>query len=111
MSSNISIGDSITINNKRYWQCRVCRPGHAKKYADSSTKHPIQHLRTHRLTEYGPMELSTGPGIIQQAFGNSSPKIQFNIDVFKQLLIQWMVSCHINFRQVKVLYISVYYQN
>ena len=65
MSSNISIGDSITINNKRYWQCRVFRPGHAKKYTDSSTKHPIQHLRTHRLTEHGLMDLSTGPGIIQ----------------------------------------------
>ncbi|RPB28790.1 hypothetical protein L211DRAFT_763439, partial [Terfezia boudieri ATCC MYA-4762] len=35
------------------------------------------------------------------AFGNSLPKIQFNSNVFKQLLIQWIVCCHISFHQVE----------
>ncbi|RPB22507.1 hypothetical protein L211DRAFT_788718, partial [Terfezia boudieri ATCC MYA-4762] len=47
------------------------------------------------------MEVATGPSIIQQAFGNSTPKIQFNSDVFKQLLVQWMVFSNISFRQVE----------
>jgi len=29
------------------------------------------------------------------------PRIQFNKDVFKQLLFQWIVFCHVSFRQVE----------
>ncbi|KAF8432005.1 hypothetical protein BGX38DRAFT_1276993 [Terfezia claveryi] len=38
----------------------------AKRYADGSTKHPIQHLQGYRMTENGPAEPLTGPSIIQQ---------------------------------------------
>ncbi|KAF8418288.1 hypothetical protein EV426DRAFT_619566 [Tirmania nivea] len=82
-------GEAVTINNKRFWQCRLYRPRQAKRYADGSTKHLIQYLQGHRMTENGP------------AFGNSTPKIQFNSDVFKQLLVQWMVLSNISFRQVE----------
>jgi len=51
------------------------------------------------MTENGP--LWDPVGIIQQAFGNSTPKIQFNPDVFKQLLVQSMVSSNISFWQVE----------
>ncbi|RPB21008.1 hypothetical protein L211DRAFT_756219, partial [Terfezia boudieri ATCC MYA-4762] len=34
---------------------------------------------------------------------NSIPRIQFNSNIFKQLLIQWIVLCHISFRQVEQL--------
>jgi len=67
---------------------------------EGSTKHPIDHLRSHRMTVHGPLDPAAGASIIQ-AFENTSPKIQFNLDVFKQLLVQWMVECHISSRQVE----------
>jgi len=47
------------------------------------------------------MEPESTNTIIRQAFGNSIPKIQFNSGVFKQLLVNWIVNCHISFRQVE----------
>src|SRR5258706_15103960 len=82
-------GDAVTDNGKRFWQCNLCKRN-PKRYADGSTKHPIEHLKLHRMTETGPMEADTSTSIIRQAFGNSIPKIQFNADVFKQLLVQWI---------------------
>ena len=93
-------GDAVTIAGKRYWQCKLCRRN-PKRYADGSTKHPIKHLRTHKLTENGPMDENGSSSLIRQAFGNSIPKIHFNADVFKQLLVQWLVTSNISFRQVE----------
>ena len=93
-------GIQIIHNGKPHWRCRLCRHN-PKQYACGSTKHPIEHLRTHRLTERGPMEPESSNSIIRQAFGNSLPRIRFNSDVFKQLLVQWIVLCHISFRQVE----------
>ena len=93
-------GTAVTVQGKGYWQCKLCKRN-PKRYVDGSTKHPIDHLRFHQLSEAGPIELEAGANILRQAFGNSTPKIQFNIDVFKQLLIQWIISSHISFRQVE----------
>lgn len=43
----------------------------------------------------------SGGSLIQQAFGLTVPKIQFNLDVFKQLLTQWMVGSNVSFHQVQ----------
>ena len=97
-------GDSVKVVNKRYWQCRLCTNRNTpKKYIEGSTKHPIDHLKLiHRLTAQGPLDSgASSASIIRQAFGNSSLKIHFNVDVFKQLLVQWMVECHVSFRQVE----------
>ena len=47
------------------------------------------------------MESDSATSVIRQAFGNAIPRIQFNKDIFKQLLIQWIVLCHISFHQVE----------
>ena len=79
----------------------MCR-NNPKQYACGSTRHPIDHLRTqHRRTERDILEPDSQNSIIRQAFGNSIPRIQFNKDFFKQLLIQWIVLCHVSFRQVE----------
>ena len=43
----------------------------------------------------------TQDNTIQQAFGSATPKIHFNLDVFKQLLTQWIVEFNISFHQVE----------
>ena len=53
------------------------------------------------MTQNGPMTDPPGGGLTQQAFGSSLPKIQFNLDVFKQLLTQWMVESNVSFHQVQ----------
>jgi len=81
-------GTAISINGKPFWRCRLCR-NNPKQYACGSTRHLIEHLRTqHRHTERGIQEPDSQNSIIRQAFGNSIPRIQFNKDTFKQLLIQ-----------------------
>ncbi|KAF8430176.1 hypothetical protein EV426DRAFT_580238 [Tirmania nivea] len=85
-------GDAVMENGCKYWKCNICRR-HPKRYADGSTKHPIEHLKTHRMTEHGLMpvvDLSTSA--IHQAFGVTIPRIQFNLPVFQQLLVQWIAS-------------------
>lgn len=72
-------------------------------YVDSSTRHPMDHLKNkHRIVESGKLPLlGQRSSVIPQAFGNSSPRIQFNITVFRQLLLQWILLCNISFRQVE----------
>ena len=41
---------------------------------------------------------------IQQVFGSATPKIHFNLDVFKQLLTQLIVKSNISFHQVDNCY-------
>ena len=94
-------GDSVKEGGKKYWKCVLCT--RTKRYADDSTKHPIDHLRkVHRLTEQGPIpQLDTSNSAIHRAFNTTVPQINFNIDIFKQLLLQWMVHYHVSFRQVE----------
>ena len=101
-------GTSATIHNRTFWRCNLCPSRHAKQYADSSTKHQIEHLlQNHQLNEHGsiPPTGSGPPSIIRQAFGNSHPRIQFNIDLFKDLLLRWMILSNISFAQVCFLFL------
>ena len=82
---------------KWYWQCKLCRTN-PKRYADGSTKHPIEYLKGHRMSESGPIMATIA---IQQAFVTSSTRIQFNLDVFKQLLTQWIITSNTSFHQVE----------
>ena len=92
-------GDEVLHEGKRYWKCNLCKSN--KRYGDGSTKHPIEHLqRDHKMTRNGPVD-TPATNIIRQAFGSATPKIQFNLEVFKQLLAQWMVGSNISFRQVE----------
>ena len=88
---------------RRYWECTICTRS-PKRYADGSTKHPIEHLRTlHRLTEAGFIshDGGSGPNLIQQAFGHTIPRIQFTADVFRDLLIRLLISCNLSFSHVE----------
>ena len=100
-----------TIHNKTLWQCSLCPPSRPKRYADSSTKHQIEHLRSHhRMTKFGQLSprSSEVPNIIRQAFGNSRPRIHFNSDLFKDLLIRWMIQSNISFFQVYIPIIDIH---
>lgn len=93
-------GIPISINKKGYWQCNHCPTNHMKRYADTSIKHQIEHLKRHQINEHGPILLSGQPSMIEQAFGHSAPRIQFNHDLFKDLLLRWIIQSNISFSQV-----------
>lgn len=93
-------GIPVTINNKTYWQCNHCSTSQIKRYADTSTKHQIEHLKRHCINEQGPIPVSGEPSIIEQAFGNSLQRIQFNSDLFQSLLLHWIIQSNISFSQV-----------
>ena len=44
--------DKVEINGKTYWKCNLCTRN-PQRYADGSTKHPIEHLKSHRMTKEG----------------------------------------------------------
>lgn len=50
----------------------------------------MDHLKaSHRITEAGKLPLAgERSSLIQQAFGNTFPRIQFNVTVFRELLLQ-----------------------
>jgi len=75
--------------NKIWWWCNLCPPVMAKIYVDSSTHHPLNYLKLrHRMTEVGHLPaLGQHSGLIQEAFGNTIPKIQFHNQVFRELLL------------------------
>ena len=87
-------------NGKIYWQRNLCNKN-PKRYADGSTKHPIEHLKAHRMSAN---EHIKEDNTIQQVFGSATPKIHFNLDVFKQLLTQWIVKSNIGFHRVDNCY-------
>jgi hypothetical protein len=55
----------------------------------------------HKFDKNGPVLLQDGENRIKTVFGNGLPRIAFNQDLFKQLLIQWIVTNHISFSQVE----------
>jgi len=79
-------------------------PRMAVTFADSSTKNMIEHLHdTHQMTKEGPLtiQLEKGQLRIETAFGNTRPQIIFNKDMFRELLLRWLVINNISFRQVE----------
>ena len=54
------------------------------------------------MTKDGPVpDVDPATSIIARSFGATTPRINFNIDLFKQILIQWIVDCHNSFNQVQ----------
>ena len=71
-------------------------------FADASTKNMIQHLReVHKIGKEGPIALEHGQVLIETAFGKTRPQVAFNSDLFRDLLLRWIVENHISFRQVE----------
>ena len=78
-------------------KCNVCIR-HPKRYAEGGTTHQIEHLKSHQVTEQGPMPSIASISAIQKALATTTPRLNFNIDTFKQVLIQCMIDSHISFR-------------
>jgi len=74
-------------------------------FSIKTTKNVIEHLRSkHNVGPEG--IISAGPTstqqMIQQALGRSMPRIVFNQDVFKDLLLQWIVDGNVSFRMCEL---------
>ena len=100
-------GTLTTYKGKRVWECQLCG-SNPQRYAYGTTSHLMKHLlKVHKITEQGPLATSgsTGgnniPNVLQQAFANTLPKIPFKFTLFQELLLRWMVSYNISFRQVE----------
>ena len=82
--------------------------GRGPSYSDVSTKNMNLHLASvHRITKENP-EIPGGsvPGSqansrILAAFAHQAPRIQFNSDVFKQLLTRWIYITNSAFQSVE----------
>jgi hypothetical protein len=81
--------------------------GIVKKYMAGATTHPITHLvQKHKISEDAQSEtssiISTGPeNIINQPFINAMRQIQFNAAGCKQLLLFWIITGQVSFRQIE----------
>ena len=74
----------------------------AVTFADSSTKNMIDHLQeVHRVNRDGAIPIEEGQVLIESAFGKTRPQIVFNGDLFRDLLLRWMILNHISISQVK----------
>ena len=65
-----------------------------------TTKNTITHLKTkHNIGPEGRIIARTTPAqqTIQVAFGQSTPRILFNENIFKELLLLWVVNTNISF--------------
>jgi len=66
----------------------------------ATTKNAIAHLRSkHHVGPNGIITAgtSTYQQMIEKGFGQTGPRIVFNIDVFKDLLLQWIVQMNVSF--------------
>jgi len=64
----------------------------------------IEHLRdSHKIGKNGAIEaqLERGQLQIETAFGNTRPQIIFNLGVFRNMLLHWIIQNNISFRAVE----------
>jgi len=62
----------------------------------------IEHLHeVHKIGKDGPIALEHGQVLIETAFGKTRPQVAFNSDLFRDLLLRWIVQYHISFREVE----------
>ena len=64
----------------------------------------IEHLRDcHKISKHGPVQVQLEKGQIQieKASGNTRPQIIFNQDIFRNMLLHWMILNNISFRAVE----------
>ena len=116
-------GKEVLVEGIPRWQCQRCKwlpvschcvlplsnvlrtgpnQSTAATFAMTTTKNALAHLRLKHCV--GPDGIITaGAGSVHQrtiekAFGQTRPRITFNIDVFKDLLLQWVVQMNVSFR-------------
>ena len=75
----------------------------AQTYSDASTKNAISHLRrVHKLGPDGELPpVAIRQQSLREAFGNTTPRVAFNPEVFKAILLRWMTICNIPFNAVE----------
>jgi len=75
----------------------------AQTYSDASTKNAISHLRrVHKLGPDGELPpVAIRQQSLREAFGNTTPRVAFNLEVFKAILLRWMTICNIPFNVVE----------
>lgn len=81
----------------------------ARNFGDSSTRNMIDHLRlAHGITKDNPegnrsgnQSMGSSTSRIEEAFGNTPIRVIFNKDIFRLLLLRWIIMNNISFRQVE----------
>ena len=72
--------------------------GAAITFANSSTKNMIEHLQeVHNVNRDGAIPIESGQVLIESAFRKTRPQIIFNVDLFRDLLLWWMILKYISF--------------
>lgn len=62
----------------------------------------IDHLQEiHKVNRDGAIPIEEGQVLIESAFGKTRPQIIFNTDLFRDLLLRWMILNHISCSQVE----------
>jgi len=75
-------------------------------FSMKTTNNVITHLKTkHNIGPEGTIIARTTPAqqTIQVAFGQSTPRILFNENIFKELLLLWVVDANVSFRMCEQL--------
>jgi hypothetical protein len=75
----------------------------AVTFGIGSTKNAIRHLLvSHRINQNGDLSsVQLQQQTLQASFGNTLPRVNFNSDVFENILIRWMIICNIPFIAVE----------
>jgi len=75
----------------------------AQKYSDVSTKNSISQLwHVHTLGPDGELPpVAIHQQSLWEVFGNTTPRVAFNPEVFKAILLCWMTICNIPFNTVE----------
>ena len=83
----------------------LSNPRTAPTFSDNGIRNQIEHLSSaHGVTKDSPnvtVVSSLSSSRITLAFQNAIPKIEFNSDDFRALLIRWIIKNNISFRQVE----------
>ena len=68
----------------------------------------IDHLQEiPKIGKNGPIPLEEGQVLIETAFGTTRPQVAFNADLFRDLLLRWIIENHITFSQVEKSFFRV----
>ena len=60
----------------------------------------IDHLQdVHKIGKNGPILLKEGQVLIEMAFGKTWLQVSFNSDLFRDLLLRWIIENHKTFSQ------------
>jgi len=100
--NGIEFEDSKGIS---HWRCARCLQNRAPSYTGGSTRYMTRHLDvTHGINKdnpFGAVTMAAAEGMLHTAFAKAIHKLQFNRDLFKALLVQWIVTNKISFRTVE----------